>query len=279
MRSVHIAMTEAPPDPGDIIFQTAGRQCWDRRGEPPRLRVLDAGTGKASLRWLLRAPWVKEWVAVTASTAMEKDCREVIAECDGGSPGRVMVASWDDASLLKDEQFDVIIADYLLGALDGFTPYKQDLLFGRLVPHLLPGGKLVIVGLEPIPNSAPPPGDVVALCARTRDAVFLHAGQRPYREYPMAWVLRALEKEGLKTTCTTRFPIVYSADNLVKELDTARSRLPAVERRAGHPFAAALGAHIDELETRTRDRCAQQPGGKIRFGHDYLVCAERPHVQ
>lgn len=116
---------------------------------------------------------------------------------------------------------------------------------------------------------------MVPLCARLRDATFLHAGQRPYREYPLSWVLRALRRAGLQPALVRRFPILYSADDLIKELNTARSRLAAVEARAGGAFAAALGAHIDEAEARTRATVGAQPGGRLSYGEDYLVCARR----
>ncbi|KAJ1625551.1 hypothetical protein T492DRAFT_1038963 [Pavlovales sp. CCMP2436] len=261
----------------DLIFRAAGKYLWDGQGTPPRLSVLDAGTGRSSLGWLLRSGWVGSWAAVTASAAMERDVAETLRAAPADAPpGRVVRATWDDAECMRGEVFDVVVADYLLGSVDGFTPYRQDALVERLLEHLKPGGALLFVGLEPIPNAAPPPHDVVPLCARLRDAVFLHAGQRPYREYPLQWVLRALLKAGLVCELTRRFPIIYSANDLCKELNTARARLPLVEARSGAAFARALGAHIDEVEARTRDTLAQQPGGRLGYGEDYLVCARLP---
>lgn len=47
-------------------------------------------------------------------------------------------------------QFDVILADYLVGAMEGFTPFTQDTIFNRLKRHLRPhGGELFIIGQEP----------------------------------------------------------------------------------------------------------------------------------
>jgi hypothetical protein len=148
-------------------------------------------------------------------------------------------------------------------------------LFERLMRHVAADGCLIVVGLEPIPTSAPSPYDVVPLCARLRDAAFLHAGQRPYREYPLSWVLRSLAGCALEPALVRRFPIIYSANDLCKELHTTRSRLAAIESRSGRPFALALAAHIDETEARTRATFAMQPGGRLTYGEDYLVCATR----
>jgi hypothetical protein len=273
------AAASGPPpaaEESDVIFRTANNFVYDRHaGVPlPKLRVLDAGTGRSSLNWLLRSEWVASWVAVTASSAMERDVKECVLRAPTDAPpGRIVKGVWDDLKTLSGETFDVVVADYLLGSVDGFTPYRQDVLFDRLVQHLAPNGTLVVIGLEPIPNSAPPPHDVIPLCARLRDAVFLHAGQRPYREYPLSWVLRALAKTGLEVPLVRRFPIIYTAGDIVKELNTARSRLAAVETRSGAAFAQALGKHIDEVEARTRARFAEQPAGKLTYGGDYLVCA------
>jgi 2-polyprenyl-6-methoxyphenol hydroxylase-like FAD-dependent oxidoreductase len=39
------------------------------------------------------------------------------------------------------------IADYLVGAIDGFSPYFQDRAFPRLARHLAPGGRMYVIGL------------------------------------------------------------------------------------------------------------------------------------
>lgn len=323
------AKSSVEVDEPDVIFRAAGKFLCEsalREGAHgsagtvsarPKLSVLDAGTGKSSLSWLLRSRWVGSWAAVTASAAMEKDVTDTLAAAraslppGSGSelpPGRVIRCTWDDPLLLNGggasplksatplrpevgavgsagrgdvgaaglaETFDVVLADYLLGSIDGFTPYRQDVLIDRLLPHLKPDGTLVIIGLEPIPNAERPPYDVVPLCARLRDAVFLHAGQRPYREYPLSWVLRALARSHMEPVLVRRFPIIYAAKDLIKELNTARSRLPTVESRSGKAFAAALRLHIDEVEARVRATLEAQPGGTLSYGEDYLCCARR----
>jgi hypothetical protein len=38
--------------------------------------------------------------------------------------------------MLAGETFDVVIADYLVGSIDGFAPYYQDQIYARLRPHV-----------------------------------------------------------------------------------------------------------------------------------------------
>ena len=60
---------------------------------------------------------------------------------------RLVVGNWVDSELLKGEQFDTVLVDYLIGAIEGFAPYWQDLVFERLRP--LVKGRMYITGLEP----------------------------------------------------------------------------------------------------------------------------------
>lgn len=42
--------------------------------------------------------------------------------------------------------YDTILADYLIGAVDGFSPYEQDTIIKKLKDHLNPNGKLYVIG-------------------------------------------------------------------------------------------------------------------------------------
>jgi len=54
-----------------------------------------------------------------------------------------------------------VIADYLIGAVDGFAPYTQEQTFKRLKRHMKSGARLYIIGMQPIPDAADAPADVV----------------------------------------------------------------------------------------------------------------------
>ena len=102
---------------------------------------------------------------------------------------RILHGNWEDDTFFPNEQFDIVIADYLLGAIDGFAPYFQDQLFGRLKKHMK--DRLYIVGLEPYPDVAKTEGGMLILeLARLRDACILLAQHRCYREYPITWVIK-----------------------------------------------------------------------------------------
>jgi hypothetical protein len=54
------------------------------------------------------------------------------------------------------------LADYLIGAVDGFSPYTQDMIVEKLSQYLNPGGKLYIIGMNPIPDTNLAPASVVS---------------------------------------------------------------------------------------------------------------------
>jgi hypothetical protein len=111
--------------------------------------VLDAGTGAGSLRFVssLRT---SSWTAVTASQSMATRAEQaaatprssVFSAFTGGGGGggahenAVIVGLWSDEELLRNVTFDVVIADYLIGAVDGFAPHTSSRLFPRLHRHL-----------------------------------------------------------------------------------------------------------------------------------------------
>ena len=40
-------------------------------------------------------------------------------------PDEIVIGNWRDDNFLKDRVFDTVLADYLIGAIDGFAPYFQ----------------------------------------------------------------------------------------------------------------------------------------------------------
>lgn len=115
------------------------------QGTRPWGSVLDAGTGRSSIRWLMSLQ-TERWTAVTGSERMAEVVRKEIGE-RLRPQDRLAVGNWTDVDLLAGESYDTVLADYLLGAIDGFAPYWQDCLFRRLKPLI--GRRLYIIGLEP----------------------------------------------------------------------------------------------------------------------------------
>jgi hypothetical protein len=228
-------------------------------------RVLDAGTGEHSLRWLTGLK-TERWSAVTGDVAVAASLRERFAQhlrpCD-----ELVAGNWTDPALLQGQRFDVVLADYLVGAIDGFAPYFQDQIFARLRP--LVGQHLFLIGLEPFPDVAPSEGGQLILeVARLRDACILLAGHRCYREYPLDWVLRQLAQAGFAVQQHRLVPIVFGERYVRGQLGVCRRKLPLLRDRA---LAQELERHVQDLERRALQHL--QRSGGVHFGHDYVVWA------
>ncbi len=245
----------------DALFDSIVRMQGDR----PWGAVLDAGTGDHSLSWVMGLP-TRRWTAITGDPARERALRSRHAAAMRPED-RVVTGNWTDPQLLAGERYDVVLADYLLGAVEGFAPYFQDRLFARLRP--LVGGDLYVVGLAPYPERAETPGgDAILEIARLRDACILLAGHRCYREYPLDWVIRSLESSGYRVEDALSIPIVYRERFIVGQLDVCRRKLPLLADRA---LADRLAAHIDALQARCLALDETRRG--IRFGEDYVLRA------
>lgn len=228
-------------------------------------RVLDAGTGKRSLEWIAGLPTTR-WTAVTGdltrANQLTSDMRPLMRQAD-----RVISGNWTDPALLYGDGFDVVIADYLLGAISGFAPYFQDRLFRRLRPHV--EKRLYAVGLSPYPEEAPHAwGRIVLEIARLRDACILMAGHRTYQEYPVDWVTRSLESSGYVVEEVRSFDICYGQRFVREQLSLAAAKLPFIPDR---DLAAHLQRSIDDLRQRAQD-CLRRTGS-MPFGEDWVVMA------
>ena len=181
---------------------------------------------------------------------------------------RLIVGNWTDPGLLAGERFDVVLADYLLGAVDGFAPYFQDILFKRLRPHVR--GKLYVVGLAPYPDRAQTPGgEAILEIVRLRDACILLAGHRCYREYPLSWVRRSLENSGFEIDNALSLNIRYGARFINGQLDVCVRKLKYFQDPV---MASAMHTHIESVRTKALALPEVEDGG-IRFGEDYVVSA------
>ena len=244
---------------------------YDRIGElhgnRPWGSVLDAGTGRSSMRFLL-AQDTEHWTAVTGASAMAEATRRETA--DRMRPqDRIVVGNWVDPDLLAGERYDTVLADYLLGAIEGFAPYWQDRLFARL--HPLVGKRLYVIGLEPYVTSLPSDDDgkLVNEIGRLRDACLLLAKDSPYREYPFDWTLRQLERSGYRIIDAERIAIRYGERFIHSQLDMCTHAAGKLRDRS---LAIALMSHASELRARAMARLRSESG--LRHGHDYIVVAE-----
>ncbi|KAF1774386.1 Protein-tyrosine phosphatase-like [Phytophthora cactorum] len=242
--------------------------CWIEEREREHLehfnsswgRVLDAGTGRHSLSWLLRggaSSFIKGVVAVTGEKPL---ANELSAEFD---PIKTPHAN-----------------HYLVGAIEGFAPYYQDQICGRLEKMLAPGGRIYLVGLQPLSESQAPMGSsdadveaskLVQEVARTRDACLLLAGRRCYREYPIDWSHRQLEKVGLEVANSVRLTNVYGHSAITRQLEVGRRHVPLFKD-------SVLADNMQQALDRVDERLEREFGSgtlpkeeqrRIRFGFDY----------
>jgi len=248
-----------PKSADDLIFRHITED------NPHFGRVLDAGTGMHSFQWLSEISSAESITAVTASDSFQKQVQQKAATLGIANRTTVVLGNWfvpTQYPITKDAVFDTIIADYLIGSMDGFSPYRQDEMIPLLLHHLTPTGRLYIVGLEPVPTDS---STLVSRVYQTRDACILLAGHRCYREYPLNWIEKQVNKAGAVTESTQQFPIVHSAVSLEKQVQVGRSKLPLL------PAAVADGMreHLDELSQEVQDKTP------LKVGFDYVVVVRK----
>lgn len=257
---------------GDILFDTVTR--WS--GNRPWGKFLDAGTGAHSLRWLSTKVETDKWDAITADDQMRRNLMSDSQIKLRSGKDRLLVGNWMDKEFCSnlDSDYDTILADYLIGAVDGFSPYTQDLILDKLAKHLRPGsGRMYVIGLNPIPDRATGPADIVCEVRRARDACILMANHRPYREYPLDWMVRHLESSGFKVMHTKKCTILHSEDSIMRQLRVGTSKLELM------PEAAREGMteYLADLARRVKDAVAETDSGRIPLSFDYIIeCAVNP---
>lgn len=242
---------------------------WIAEAHAPRDwgAVLDAGTGVNSMRWLQGLP-TRRIVGVTGSARMAKAVAEAAAP--PRPQDRMVVGNWTDPDLLGAERFDVVLADYLFGAVEGFAPYTQDLMAARLRRHC--AGRLYVTAIAPyVPGPAPrsEAGRLVWRLGRLRDACLMLAGEQPYREFPLDWMLRQLDRAGFRVVASRRFPIRFGARFVEAQAGMIRDRIGRIPDAS---LRFALLAHAEALREEALE--AVERLGRLRHGEDYVVAAE-----
>lgn len=235
------------------------------QGERPWGRFLDAGTGVNSALWSLGLD-TDSWTGVTGAAGHARQVRDRAGDAIEASGRTLLVDNWMNPALLKDQVFDTVLADYLLGAVEGFAPYFQRDLFRRLAPHV--GGVLYVVGLDPyvVGPAETEAARLVREIGRLRDVCLLLADETPYREYPAEWVQASLTDAGFILTDARRFPNRYREKWVHGQLDMGLRRLARLKDRQ---LASALAADAEKLREKGIRLCAAQDG--LRAGFDYVI--------
>jgi len=212
---------EPPPETDDEVFQ------WLSKVLPTGSwgNVLDAGTGPTSLIWLASRP-AATITAVTACDGMRATVVDEVGRFIDPSRDRLLVGNWQDPDFLRGSSYDVVLADYLLGAVEFYAPHFQLGLLRRLRDLVRAGGMLVFIGKEP--NDLKATGAVARLALDAealRDAAMVCGHQRPYREMPRWWVSEQLEALGFEIRKAQAFPRRLTAKKVRRNLDWAEEEM------------------------------------------------------
>ena len=230
--------------------------------------MLDAGTGVQSIGWVADLP-TERWTAVSASPGHANQVRQAVKGTQRAND-RIIYGNWVDPNLLKGEVYDTVIADYLLGAVEGFSPYFQSYLFKRLRP--LTGKTLYVKGLEPyVPTTRPKDkaGSLLWEIGRFRDACVLLGGDMPYREYPAQWVADQLQRAAFTVRHVKHFDIRYKKLFVNAQIDLCA---PGLERLEDRNLAKALMARGESLRVEALEFIDIE--GALCFGKNYVIVAE-----
>lgn len=237
-------------------------------GDRPWGALLDAGTGTNSARWVSELA-TERWTAVTGSVGEAEFARRAVKAVKRPQD-KIIVGNWADGELLKGEIFDTVLADYLLGAVEGFAPYFQPYLFQRLRP--LTRSTLYVTGLEPyVPTDRPETraGRLVWEIGRFRDACVLLKGGMPYREYPAPWVVDQLERAGFAVGNVKHFKVGYKMLFVNAQIDVA---IRGLEALADRELARALNVRGEALRAEALQVIDAE--GALRHCRNYVIAAE-----
>jgi hypothetical protein len=148
---------------------------------------------------------------------------------------------------------------------------EYQIIIDKLKNHLTDDGRLYIIGMNPIPDNAPSPADLICELRKARDACILLAGHRPYREFPIEWMARHLKKSNMKILKSKNFTILHSEESAKRQLKVAQSKLSLM---AHNPLRAGMESYLNDLNTRLENAIRSTERKKIPLSFDYVICAE-----
>jgi len=241
-------------------------------GDPrARGRVLDAGTGGGHMTALLAARRPVELVSVSLDDSSFARAGERLP---AGAVDRVVFILGDlaDPGFLAGRTFDLVVGDYLLAAVAGHRPFREDQVLRSLVSRLARDGLLVLTGMEPFEPRRSREGEVVWAILRWRDALAILGGDEPYREVPGWWAAERLREAGMKAREPLHSePLRWSPAGLRAVADSGlRAAGRAGDPRVLSTARARLGALCREAEGLAR---SGGKDGRLAWGRDWVVLA------
>ncbi|KAH8091191.1 hypothetical protein JL720_6078 [Aureococcus anophagefferens] len=190
------------------------------------LMAFRVGTAFGAARAGSRMP-CSTLTAVTARAAGTDAYGDRLRDAFAGAAVDVVVGNWREAGFLAGERYDVVVADYLLGAVELHWPHGADAVLARLLGALKPGGTLLFVGVEPYESLLDRADDADRLVLDVEslgDSAAALAGEATYREVPEAWITRQVDaRDGYAVVASETFPMTLSAASLRKQVTYART--------------------------------------------------------
>ena len=172
---------------------------------------------------------------------------------------------------MKGRTFDVVVADYLLGAVELHWAHGADGMMDRLVEAVKVGGYLLISGLEPYEMVLDRGNDddrlVLDIEAIGESAAFV-AGESTYREIPETWVLRQIGRLGkFRVVDSQQFDMRLTVRSLMKQISYAKDmarKIRDADLRKGYLTRVA-----------TLERELKSSGGEFWGGRNYAIVVQR----
>lgn len=237
--------------------------------------VIDAGSGPDSLAWLASACTTRTIMAVTANESSKESILQSVHPYLKPSQDKVLVGKWQDPDFLKGHQYDVVVADWLLGSVEFFAPHFQVRLMRRLKELVKPGGYMLFNGREPDhlrDNGTGTLRQILLDVDMLRDAATLLSLQTPYREMPQWWVETELKTLGFEVHKTHRMVIADNNPGWVQtQLDWAGHMVKMVQ---DPKLRTALEQRHEKLHERLND--FEPSPHELPFAYTYGIVAKRP---
>eukprot|EP00946_MAST-07B_sp_MAST-7B-sp1_P005158 g5158.t1 len=201
--------------------------------------ILDAGAGYNSMCWLMNHKYstITEVTAVEGGTYGGQGLREATAN---NPKVKVVVGNWRNKNFMPGTAFDVVVADYFLGAVERHWAHGASAMLERLLRAVKPGGYLLLVGLEPyesvLDRSSNDHDRLILDVEAIGDSAATIAGEKTYREIPEEWVkhqvnISRCDLGNFQVVATRHFPMRLTRGSLLKQIEYAQSTSEKIEDR------------------------------------------------
>lgn len=243
--------------------------------------VLDAGTGPSSLGFLLRQR-CRNLTAVTASRGMVYRLKHIVRPhlVDADQEVTLLLGNWHDLTFrtsFRAATYDVVVCDYVVGAIEHFSPGFQEALLDTLLDLVRPGGVIAYVGLQPFDALGRGSVDKRVLeLTRVRDAATILSGRRPYIEFSEAWALRQILRPDYTILASKRFPKYLYPSQLFGQIYWARTEIRTLRKSANlQSLRRALDTYVDRLFPECEHSLCKSTVAPPAAGYDHVIIAQR----